>query len=78
MIKGYGAGTHRPLDERELAMIPWLMIEALVIEALIPIATTGRFARLDGASFLVMVDRKLAWLAPRADRLVEHLREHAS
>jgi hypothetical protein len=39
----------------------------------IPIAATGRFAMLKGSSFLGMVERKVHWLRPRAQKLIEFI-----
>jgi hypothetical protein len=47
------------------------MIEALIAEAVFPIANTGQFGRLDGLAFLKMVQRKVAWLGRNAKRLIE-------
>ncbi|HZN65324.1 MAG TPA: phosphotransferase [Tepidisphaeraceae bacterium] len=59
------------LSEAEVRTIPWLMIEALIAEAVFPIAATGQFGRMDGFSFLQMVQRKVYWMQRSADRLVE-------
>ena len=58
------------LSEAELRATPWLMIEALIAEAVFPIAATGQFGKLEGAGFLNMVQRKVVWLQKNADRLV--------
>lgn len=59
------------LSQAEIRSIPWLMIEALIAEAVFPIAATGTFGRVEGLSFLQMVQRKVVWLQRSADRLVE-------
>src|SRR3954465_7463121 len=59
------------LSEAELAAIPHLMIEALIAEAVFPIAATGQFGRMDGMAFLQMVTRKVTWLQKNAKMLVE-------
>ena len=59
------------LSEAELRATPWLMVEALIAEAVFPIAATGQFGKLEGSSFLDMVQRKVVWLQRNADRLVE-------
>jgi Ser/Thr protein kinase RdoA (MazF antagonist) len=59
------------LSEAEMKTIPWLMIEALIAEAVFPIAATGQFGRLEGLAFLQMVQRKVYWMQRSADRLVE-------
>lgn len=59
------------LSQAEVRATPWLMIEALIAEAVFPIAATGAFGRMDGLAFLHMVNRKVSWLAKNANRLVE-------
>jgi Ser/Thr protein kinase RdoA (MazF antagonist) len=59
------------LSEAELKCIPWLMVEALIAEAVFPIAATGSFGRMDGLPFLQMVQRKIYWMQRNADRLVQ-------
>ncbi|MDB5289529.1 MAG: hypothetical protein JWL69_770 [Phycisphaerales bacterium] len=59
------------LSEAEIRTIPWLMIEALIAEAVFPIAATGAFGRMEGLSFLQMVQKKISWMQRSADKLVE-------
>lgn len=59
------------LSEAELRTVPWLMIEALIAEAVFPIAATGTFGRMEGLAFLQMVQRKVHWMQLNADRLVD-------
>lgn len=59
------------LSEAEVRAIPWLMAEALIAEAVLPIAITGTFGRMEGVSFLQMIQRKVYWLTHSADRLIE-------
>jgi homoserine kinase type II len=59
------------LSEAEIRTIPWLMIEALIAEAVFPIAATGFFGRMEGLAFLGMVQKKIAWMQRSADKLVE-------
>jgi Ser/Thr protein kinase RdoA (MazF antagonist) len=68
--RGYDQVPGGVISSAELQTLPWLMIEALIVEAAIPIAATGSFARMDGLSFLRMIGRKVAWIARHADRLV--------
>lgn len=49
-------------NEETLTMLVGLMIEALIAEAVTPIAATGRFANIQGFRFLKMVLRKVHWL----------------
>ena len=59
------------LSQAECRALPWLMVEALIAEAVFPIAATGSFGRLDGLPFLQMVQRKVHWLQKSSDRLVD-------
>jgi homoserine kinase type II len=59
------------LSQAEIRTIPWLMVEALIAEAVFPIAATGSFGRMDGLPFLQMVQRKVYWMTHHAQRLVE-------
>jgi len=59
------------LSEAEIRSMPWLMIEALIAEAVFPIAATGTFGRMEGLSFLQMVQRKVYWMQRSADKLME-------
>ncbi len=61
------------LSKAEVQSVPWLMIEALIAESAIPVANTGSFARMEGAGFLRMVERKVRWLQQHASELVEKL-----
>ena len=68
-LRGYDSVPHCVLSRAELRTIPWLMIEALIAESVIPIAATGSFARMEGMGFLLMVERKVQWLQAEAERL---------
>lgn len=68
---GYDSVPDNLLSRAELRVIPWLMMQALIAESVIPIAKTGRFARMDGEVFLEMVRRKNSWLVSHADQLVQ-------
>lgn len=59
------------LSEAEIRVMPPLMIEALIAEAVFPIAATGHFGRIEGMAFLKMVQKKINWIQRNADRLVE-------
>ena len=59
------------LSEAEIRTIPWLMIEALIAEAVFPIAATGAFGRMEGQAFLKMVQKKIGWMQQNAARLVQ-------
>lgn len=68
-LKGYDEVVL--LSEGEIATIPWLMVEALIAEAVFPVATNGQFGRMNGWDFLNMVARKVAWLQANAQRLID-------
>lgn len=74
-LRGYDQVPRCVLAKAELRSIPWLMIEALIAESVIPIAATGSFARMDGTGFLLMVQRKVRWLRQHAERLALILEE---
>ena len=59
------------LSQAEIRTVPHLMIEALIAEAVFPIAATGTFGRMDGLAFLQMVQRKVAWMNNSANMLIE-------
>ncbi len=59
------------LSQAEIRAVPWLMIEALIAEAVFPIAATGNFGRMEGVTFLQMVHRKITWIRRSADHLIE-------
>ncbi|MEO1007310.1 MAG: phosphotransferase [Planctomycetota bacterium] len=56
----------RGLSEEVWAALPWLMAEALIAEAAIPIAGTGTFHGREPATFLRMVARKSQWFTDHA------------
>jgi homoserine kinase type II len=59
------------ISQAEIQTIPWLMVEALIAEAVFPIAATGSFGRMEGLTFLQMVQRKVYWLTHNALHVVE-------
>jgi homoserine kinase type II len=61
------------LSQAEIKAIPHLMIEALIAEAVLPIAQTGSIGRMEGLSFLHMVLRKVRWMEQNYDKMVELL-----
>jgi homoserine kinase type II len=68
-LAGYGDATDAPLSDAERAMVPWLMVEAMVAESIIPIANTGSFADLPAGPFLATVVRKCGWVRERAEAI---------
>ena len=69
-LRAYDEVPESVLSHAELEVMPWLMVEALVAEAVIPIAASGSFGRMDGIDFLKMVARKVKWLRENANNLV--------
>lgn len=67
--RGYHEVSREGLGEGERGVVAWLMIEAMVAESVGPIATTGRFAAIEGGAFLEMVGRKVSWIEGAAERL---------
>lgn len=75
---GYHQHGVQPIAPHEYEAAPWLMIEALIAESITPIAATGRFARIPGSVFLTMIERKVRWIQPRVDKLIELLRARSA
>jgi homoserine kinase type II len=72
--KGYraaGGGEGGGVTAEVLRAVPWLMIEALIVEACVPIAATGKFGKLSPAPVLGVVHRAVEALAGGAERIVE-------
>ena len=59
------------LDEYKLKALLDLMIETMIAEAVLPIATTGLFGHLHGTDFLLMIRRKAEWLNKNRDQLTK-------
>lgn len=70
-FEGYDQTRDVTISEAEIKVVPWLMAEALVVEAVGPIAATGKFGVLDGPATLRMVARKARWLTSSVGRLIE-------
>ncbi len=58
-------------DENKLASLVDLMIETMIAEAVLPVATTGFFGGLGGLDFLKMIRRKTEWLNENRQMLKE-------
>jgi hypothetical protein len=65
---GYEQNSGVPPEQ--MRVMPQLMIEALIAEAVMPIAATGSFGRMEGFRFLQMISRKVRWLDQNGDRLI--------
>ena len=59
----------------ELRAVPFLMCEAIIAEAVLPIATTGGFGRFEGGAFLTMIHRKVHWILTHAKDIINILGE---
>ena len=62
MQHGYDSGTFEPLEDEEHAMIPWLMIQAMIVEGVVPVAMRGKFGTMPGAEFIERLRRTSSWL----------------
>ena len=58
-LAAYGSG--QTVDTVQVDCLPDLMIEALIAEAVLPIAAMGTFGHLRGIDFLAMILRKARW-----------------
>jgi Ser/Thr protein kinase RdoA (MazF antagonist) len=67
-LSGYDSQLKSAPDQ--LRVLGSLMIEALIAEAVLPIAATGSFGRIEGFRFLQMIDRKVRWLERNEERLL--------
>ncbi|MFN7021659.1 MAG: phosphotransferase enzyme family protein [Phycisphaerales bacterium] len=63
-LAGYRLGPEDP------PVVPWLVIQAMIIETVAPIAATGRFGKLPALPALAMAARAAEWAAAESDRLV--------
>ncbi len=68
-----GYRSVNPIEPDELRALPLLMCEAMIAEAVLPIAATGSFGRLEGFGFLQMIQRKVRWVQAHQDQLIELL-----
>ena len=68
-LSGYDEAENDVLTSAELQAIPFLMIEALLAESVLPVARTGFFAQMNGQAFLSMIRRKVEWVEANAARL---------
>jgi homoserine kinase type II len=64
-----GYDSINPVPPAEAQAVPYLMCEAMIAEAVLPIAATGSFGRIDGFPFLQMIQRKVEWILSHLDRL---------
>jgi homoserine kinase type II len=57
------------ITQAELKALPYLMCEAMIVEAILPIAATGTFSGIQGLSFLQMIQRKVRWVLDHTEQL---------
>ena len=72
-FRGYDAAN--VITVAEIQAIPYLMCEAMIAEAVLPIAATGSFGRIDGFPFLQMIRRKVCWVQENRETLVKAMQE---
>ncbi len=74
-LRGFlqGYDQEASLSPDQCRVLHWLMIEALIAEAVMPIAATGSFGRIEGFRFLQMIARKARWLQHNGERLISVL-----
>ena len=70
LLRGYNQAAPRPVTFEERRALPWLMIEALILESVAPIAAAGLFGQINGLTFLQMVERKVRWIGPKAEKII--------
>lgn len=70
-MKGYR--EVRRLGKDELESLVELMIETIIAEAVLPVATTGFFGNMSGEGFLKMIRRKAEWIDNNRDALKKAL-----
>lgn len=67
---GYRRGPGTSLRPEDWAAVPWLMCQALIIEAVHPIAATGSFGKLDPLPLLALVDKTASSIVNAQETLV--------
>lgn len=66
-LRGYDSVN--VISRDEIRVSPYLMCEAMIAEAVLPIAATGSFGRMAGFPFLQMIQRKVKWVLENAKKL---------
>jgi homoserine kinase type II len=66
-IRGYDSAN--VISKAEMQAVACLMCEAMIAEAVLPIAATGCFGRFGGFGFLQMIDRKVKWILSHVEEL---------
>jgi Ser/Thr protein kinase RdoA (MazF antagonist) len=70
-IRGYDVVN--VVSVAEIRAIPYLMCEALIAEAILPVIATGNFGRFDGVAFLEMIAKKVKWVFKSLDEIYKLL-----
>lgn len=70
-LKGYL--SYQPISKEQLLALPCLMIETMIAEAVMPIATTGFFGVHGGKDFLEMILRKSNWIEDNQQMLIDEM-----
>ncbi len=73
--RGYDAGTFEPLEEEERSMVPPLMIEAMIVEGIVPVAMHGSFGDVQGDLFLTQVKDTADWITSNRDDILKALND---
>ena len=66
-LAGYDAAN--VISQAELQVLAYLMCEAMIAEAVLPIAATGSFGRMEGFAFLQTIERKVRWVLGHAEEI---------
>lgn len=74
MVMGYARKAPWPLEEEELEALPHLMVEAIVVEAIVPIMHTGHVGHIPGTEVLASANVLCAWLHEHADGIIDRFR----
>ena len=73
-VAGYLADSASRSNQRiqrgDLSVLPWLMVEAMIVETIAPIAATGQFGKVSAAAALAMTRQAAAWISEQAPYLV--------
>ena len=72
-LRGYDSVN--VISKAELKVAPYLMCEAMIAEAVLPIAATGSFGRMQGFPFLQMIHRKVKWVLEHLEDLETVLKD---
>ena len=66
-LRGYDSVN--VISKAEMEALPYLMCEAMIAEAVLPIAATGSFGQMEGFAFLQVIDRKVHWTLDHFDEV---------